>query len=340
MSYSTPSQVVARQLEYFEGKNLLIAGELEDTFATELCEVAASVSVFTTNLAFANKMDTFSQVTTYFGAEFPANKTIDMVLLYWPKAKAEAQYLLAMLMARCAENCEICVVGENRSGVKSIEKLFTDYGKVTKFDTARRCSFYWGQCTETPKPFSINDWFKSYPLEFGDTSLTIRALPGVFSQNELDVGSKLLLDNLPPLKGKTLDFGCGAGVIGAVIKSRYPEASVTMVDISALAVESAKETFRFNDLNGDVVASDVYSKVTEKYDNIISNPPFHAGLKTYYAATETFIKKAPSKLTHRGKLMIVANSFLRYPPLIEEAFGTCEVLDKTSKFAIYSADKH
>ncbi|MFD2179938.1 16S rRNA (guanine(1207)-N(2))-methyltransferase RsmC [Veronia pacifica] len=339
MSYSTPSQVVARQLDYFEGKHVLLAGELEDTFATELCDTAASVSVFTTNLAFANKMASYSAVNTYFGAEYPENKNIDLVLLYWPKAKAEAEYLLAMLMDRCASHCEICVVGENRSGVKSIEKMFAPYGKVTKFDSARRCSFYWGQCQQVPNPFSKQDWFKSYPLSLGETSLTIRALPGVFSQNELDVGSRLLLDNLPKIKGKVLDFGCGAGVIGAVIKSRFADADIHMVDVSALAVASAEETLRFNEIDGTVSASDVYSSVSDSFDFIVSNPPFHAGLKTYYAATETFIKDAPSYLTTKGQITIVANSFLRYPPLIEAALGECNVTAKTSKFAIYQAQK-
>ena len=36
--------------------------------------------------------------------------------------------LLAMLMAKLGVNTEIVVVGENRSGVKSIEKMFKEYG--------------------------------------------------------------------------------------------------------------------------------------------------------------------------------------------------------------------
>lgn len=47
-----------------------------------------------------------------------------MILLYWPKAKAEAEFLLAMLLAKLGPQTEIVVVGENRSGVKSIEKMF------------------------------------------------------------------------------------------------------------------------------------------------------------------------------------------------------------------------
>lgn len=340
MPYTAPSQIAARQLAYFEGKHVLLAGELEDTFATELLGVAESVGIFTTNLAYANQMRRFDSIDVQFGEVYQAAPHIDMVMLYWPKAKAEAEFLLAMLMAALGKGTEVVVVGENRSGVKSIEKAFAPYGKVTKFDSARRCSFYWGQCDNEPAPFSLNDWYKSYPLNLGEQSLTIRSLPGVFSHGELDAGTQLLLNTLPALTGSVLDFGCGAGVIGAAIKQRYPATQITLVDISALAVASARETLRFNDLDGEVFASDVYSEIDGQFNNIVSNPPFHAGLKTHYAATETFLSKAPVHLHAQGQLMIVANSFLRYPPFIESAFGHCNTPAKNNKFAIYHAVKN
>ncbi|MDF2186456.1 16S rRNA (guanine(1207)-N(2))-methyltransferase RsmC [Grimontia hollisae] len=340
MPYTAPSQIAARQLAYFEGKHVLLAGELEDTFATELLGTAESVSIFTTNLAYANQMRRFDGIAVQFGEVYQALPHADMVMLYWPKAKAEAEFLLAMLMAALGKGTEIVVVGENRSGVKSIEKIFAPYGKVTKFDSARRCSFYWGQCDNEPAPFSLDDWYKSYPLNVGEQSLTVRSLPGVFSHGELDEGTQLLLNTLPTLTGSVLDFGCGAGVIGAVIKQRYPETHITLVDISALAVASARETLRFNHLDGEVFASDVYSDINTPFNNIVSNPPFHAGLKTHYAATETFLSEAPAHLHPQGQLMIVANRFLRYPPFIESAFGHCHTPAKNHKFTIYHAVKN
>jgi 16S rRNA (guanine1207-N2)-methyltransferase len=47
--------------------------------------------------------------------------------------------------------------------------------------------------------------------------LTICALPGVFSQNHLDVGTAVLLPYLNQVKsGRIADFGCGAGIISAI----------------------------------------------------------------------------------------------------------------------------
>ncbi|QXO17841.1 MULTISPECIES: 16S rRNA (guanine(1207)-N(2))-methyltransferase RsmC [Vibrio] len=338
-NYTAPSQIAERQLAYFAGKKVLVAGEAEDLFPLQLAKHCESVAVFTTHYGFHRQLQQHQGVTSYFGAELTDNLVADMILLYWPKAKQEAEYLLAMLMAKFGTGTEIVVVGENRSGVKSIEKMFAAYGPINKYDSARRCSFYWGQCTEQPAPFTLEQWFKSYQVEYQQHSLTIRSLPGVFSHGEFDIGSRLLLDSLPPLRGKVLDFGCGAGVLGSVMATLNPGIELEMCDISALAIRSSQATLAANHLSGRVFASDVYSDSARDYDFIVTNPPFHSGLDTSYSATETLLAKAPAHLKNRGELLVVANSFLKYPPIIEQAFGQCETVNKTNKFTIYQAKK-
>lgn len=339
MSYSAASQVVARQLEFFDNRKVLVAGELSDDYPAALVNIAQSVAVFTTNYGYHRQMNRHQKVQSYFGAELTDDLDIDMILLYWPKAKAEADFLLSMLLPKFGTDMEVCIVGENRSGVRSAEKMFRDYGPLTKYDSARRCSFYWGRCDQPAKPFNLADWFRNYPLTVAGTEITIRSLPGVFSHGEFDKGSELLLDNLPSLSGKVLDFGCGAGVIGAVMKANNPSIDLELCDISALAIASAQETFRINNLSAKFTATDVYAELPGSYNYLISNPPFHAGLKTFYAATEDFIAQAPQHLESDGELIIVANSFLQYPPLIEASLGECRTTARTNKFNIYAAKK-
>ncbi|WP_372383850.1 16S rRNA (guanine(1207)-N(2))-methyltransferase RsmC [Vibrio sp. BS-M-Sm-2] len=338
-AYIAPSQIAQRQLAYFEGKHVLVAGEAEDLFPVELAKHCESVSVFTSNYSYYRQLEGCNTIQRFYGAEFTEETKADLVMLYWPKAKAEAEFLLAMLFAKLGKDTEIVVVGENRSGVKSIEKMFTPYGKVVKYDSARRCSFYWGQCFEQPQAFNLKDWFKTYTVNIDEQPLTVKSLPGVFSHGQFDVGSQLLLDTLPKLKGKVLDFGCGAGVLGAVMASRNPDIELEMCDISAFAVASSQATLEANGLTGKVFASDVYSDTAEDYQFIISNPPFHSGLDTSYSATETLLAQAPKHLKRSGEMIIVANSFLKYIPIIEQAFGKCATLNKTTKFAIYHASK-
>ncbi|MCQ8868884.1 16S rRNA (guanine(1207)-N(2))-methyltransferase RsmC [Vibrio splendidus] len=338
-AYIAPSQIAQRQLAYFEGKHILVAGEAEDLFPVELAKHCESVTVFTSNYSYYRQLEGCNTIQRFYGAEFTEETKADLVMLYWPKAKAEAEFLLAMLFAKLGKDTEIVVVGENRSGVKSIEKMFAPYGKVVKYDSARRCSFYWGQCFDQPQAFNLQDWFKTYTVNIDEQSLTVKSLPGVFSHGQFDVGSQLLLDTLPKLKGKVLDFGCGAGVLGAVMASRHPDIELEMCDISAFAVASSQATLEANGLTGNVFASDVYSDTSKDYQFIISNPPFHSGLDTSYSATETLLAQAPKHLKRSGEMIIVANSFLKYVPIIEQAFGKCATLNKTTKFAIYHANK-
>ncbi|MCY9870227.1 16S rRNA (guanine(1207)-N(2))-methyltransferase RsmC [Vibrio barjaei] len=338
-TYIAPSQIAERQLEYFAQKRVLVIGEIEDQFPIELSKHCDKVTVFTSNYITYRLLSSSSKITTLFGASLSSDIDADMILLYWPKAKAEAQMLLEMALAKLGNDTEIAVVGENRSGVKSIEKMFKPYGPMNKYDSARRCSFYWGMCQSAPESFELENWFKSYQVELNGLPITVKSLPGVFSHGEFDSGSQLLLSNLPELKGKVLDFGCGAGVIGAYMGLKYNNIELNMCDINAFAIESSKQTLLANNLKGQVFASDVYSDVPPGLDFIISNPPFHAGLDTSYSATETLLSDAPNYMNSNGQLMIVANSFLKYPPIIEQQFGHCHTVDKNRKFAIYHATK-
>jgi 16S rRNA (guanine1207-N2)-methyltransferase len=339
-SLTAPSQIAERQFAYFEGKKVLVAGEVEDTFPQLLEQHCAKVSVFTTHYGYYSTLKNHPTIQCVFSEQLDQECDTNLVLLYWPKAKQEAEYLLAMLMAKFGVDTEIIVVGENRSGVKSIEKMFKPYGVIKKYDSARRCSFYWGQCTQSPAQFNLQEWFKTYSLEVSGDNIVIKTLPGVFSHGELDIGSCLLLDTLPKLRGKVLDVGCGAGVIGTVIAKRSPTIELSLCDVSALAIASTKATLDANDIRAKVFPTDVYSGVMDKYDIIVSNPPFHSGIDTHYDSTERLLAQAPQHLANSGQLYIVANNFLKYPPIIEANFGNCNVEAKTNKFSIYFAKKN
>ncbi|MBS7676150.1 methyltransferase, partial [Vibrio cholerae] len=84
--------------------------------------------------------------------------------------------------------------------------------------------------------------------------LKVVSLPGVFSHGRLDRGTELLLEHLDKLpSGNLLDFGCGAGVLGAAVKRRYPHNTVTMLDVDAFAAASSRLTLAANGLEAEVL---------------------------------------------------------------------------------------
>jgi len=73
---------------------------------------------------------------------------------------------------------------------------------------------------------------------------------------------------------KIIDLGCGSGAIGITLNKKIDNAKVTLLDISHDALLVAKENA--TSLNADVsfIESDMWDKVEDKYDVIISNPPY------------------------------------------------------------------
>ncbi|BET95626.1 16S rRNA (guanine(1207)-N(2))-methyltransferase RsmC [Xenorhabdus taiwanensis] len=336
MSVLTPaSEVILRHHEQFRSRHLLFAGDLQDNLATEI--EAASVRVHTNQYHHWQSLIRQLGDNTWFGlvADSAFIRGCDTLIYYWPKSKQEARFQLRSLFSILPSGTDIFIVGENRSGVRSIDKLMEGIATFRKIDTARRCSLFYGQLKDQVQ-FDQNNWWNSYQV--GD--VTVNTLPGVFSQDDLDIGSRLLLSTFDaPIAGSLLDMACGAGVLASVLGKKNPDLSLTLSDVNAAAIVSSKATLQANKLKGNVVTSNVYSAIEEKFDWIISNPPFHDGLKTNLAAAEDMIRMAPNYLKSGGKLRIVANAFLPYPNLLDKTFGRHEVIAQTGKFKVYQATK-
>ena len=336
-SATTPaSQVIERHLEEFTDSKVLFAGDLQDDFPAYL--TAKAVKVHTTQFHYYQGLHKKLGENIRFGLLPVADlfNDTDTLIYYWPKSKAEAQFQLSALLNQLSKGSRVFIVGENRSGVRSVETMLADFGRIQKVDTARRCSLYHFEA-ESRLAFDLKEWWQTYQID----DVTIKSLPGVFSAQHLDVGSELLLSALQEkpeiIRGQILDLGCGAGVLASVIGTARQDVTLTLTDVSAAALAASEATLKANGLTGSIIASDVFSHVEGKFDLIISNPPFHDGRETNYTAVESLIRDAKKHLTINGKICLVANSFLPYPDLLDRAFGRHQVLVQTNKFKVYLA---
>ena len=73
---------------------------------------------------------------------------------------------------------------------------------------------------------------------------------------------------------KVLDIGTGSGAIALALAKNRPDWSVTAADISQDALELASENARNQNLNIFFKKSDCFAEISEKYDIIVSNPPY------------------------------------------------------------------
>lgn len=85
---------------------------------------------------------------------------------------------------------------------------------------------------------------------------------------------ELILTENPEENLKILDIGTGSGAIALGLAKNRLGWSVTAADISQEALELASENARNQNLNIFFKKSDCFAEISEKYDIIVSNPPY------------------------------------------------------------------
>lgn len=84
------------------------------------------------------------------------------------------------------------------------------------------------------------------------------------------------LTNIYKKDGRVLDIGCGTGVIGLLLKDRFPLIQVDAIDINSVAVELTRINFKnFGSSELNVFNENAEKIDFSKYDFIVSNPPFY-----------------------------------------------------------------
>ena len=166
---------------------------------------------------------------------------------------------------------------------------------------------------------------------------------GVFSKDEVDYGTKVLLDTLyerKELGHSLLDLGCGYGPVGITLKTCFPDKAITMVDVNPRACELAKDNAKLNHVDVEIKISDVYQGITgNTFSDIITNPPIRAGKVVIYQMFDG----AYEHLEEGGSLWVVirkqqgAESAKKH---IASLFGNCDVIKKQKGYFILKAIKN
>ncbi|MGE1156676.1 methyltransferase [Pseudomonas kitaguniensis] len=327
------SEVLLRQADLFQG-NVLLAGLPADDLLGRL----PNAHGWSWHAGDQAALDARFAERSQFGVNVP-ERAFDAVVIFLPKSKDLTDYLLNALAARLP-GAELYLVGEKKSGIESAAKQMSPFGKPRKLDNARHCQLWQITVANAPQAVELESLAQVFEVPLADGPLKVVSLPGVFSHGRLDRGTALLLEHLDKLpSGHLLDFGCGAGVLGAAVKRRYPHNTVTMLDVDAFAAASSRLTLAANGLEAEVLTGDGIDAAPMGLNAILSNPPFHVGVHTDYLATENLLRKASKHLAKGGELRLVANSFLKYQPLIEEHLGVCAVKAQGQGFRIYRAKR-
>ncbi|MDP8775334.1 23S rRNA (guanine(1835)-N(2))-methyltransferase RlmG [Serratia marcescens] len=273
-------------------------------------------------------------------AELPAAPAV--VLIRVPKALALLEQQLRALRHVVTEDTLIVAGAKARDVHTSTMQLFEKVLGPTRTSLAwKKARLIFCQAADIVPPAAaeITDW------TLDGTDWLIHNHANVFSRGSLDIGARLFMDHLPRgLNGHIVDLGCGNGVIGLTALAQNPEAQVTFVDESYMAVASSELNVEHNlpqelDRCQFEVNNALAGIERESVQAVLCNPPFHQQHAiTDHTAWQMFCD-AKRCLQVGGELRIVGNRHLDYHQKLKRLFGNCTLVASNKKFVILRAVK-
>ena len=337
------SQLVLRNFARLRASDILLFDPPPDSLFRELAEAGFGVSLWCQDYADCHWLRD-QQAQVEFGV-LPAVESVPkQVILFQPKEKDRLDLLLHFLAQSVPADGCIWLVGENRAGIKSAgRRLDNFYSSTSRLDAARHCVLFSAQQASHPAPFRLSDYRQNWLLASPSGDLRMVSLPGTFAHGRMDAGTGFLLRVVQSLEpenrpaGSVLDFGCGNGIIGIYLLHNNPSLNVTLLDNSALSLEAARLSLLANSLSARLLPSDGLRSVTQRFDWLVSNPPFHRGVAARYDTAQQFFAAAPGALTRNGRMLIVCNQHLPYETWLSEHFAKVELLEKQNRFKVLQA---
>lgn len=267
----------------------------------------------------------------------------DLVLIKVPKSLAMLEDQLYRLRPHLHEGSVILAAGMAKSIHTSTLKLFEKLIGTTRTSLARKkARLILPQPDLTLQPGS-SPYPSYYTLE--GTGYRISNHAGVFSRESLDIGTRFFLEHLPsnPHWNQIVDLGCGNGLVGLIAAERNPQAALSFVDESFMAVASARENFTraFGDQReARFMATDCLAGIPRNSaDLILNNPPFHQqNVVGTHIALQMF-RESKAALRNGGELWVIGNRHLGYHLQLKKLFGNCDTVASNQKFVILRARK-
>ena len=267
-----------------------------------------------------------------------------LVLVLPPRQRDEARALFAQALQRCAPGGIVVACIANDEGAKSGEG---DFKRLCGLDgnlTKHHCRVFWSRRDDARIDAALLAQWSTLDAERPILDGRFISRPGVFAWDRIDPASQLLAEHLPAdLRGRAADLGAGYGYLSVELLQRCPgiasldvyEAEARALDLAKrnLAAAAARLPLRF-------LWQDVALGLSEQYDVIVTNPPFHAQQGAARPDIgRAFIAAAAAALVPGGRLWLVANRNLPYELELDANFGSVRIVTQQQGFKIIEAIK-
>ena len=260
--------------------------------------------------------------------------SLDAAVVLAPPGTVERRYVLAQILRALGPGGRMIALAPKDRGGTRLAKELTTFGCAAA-DQPRR---HHRICrTDRPsEPAGIDEAIDAGGPRHVD-NLALCTQPGIFSWDRLDPGTSLLLGNLPSLKGRGADLGCGLGILARAVLASEAVTGMTLVEIDRRAVEMARRNVA--DPRATILWADIRTPgiVPDKLDFVVMNPPFHEGGAEDQALGRAFVARAAEVLRPGGTLWLVANAHLPYEAPLQAAFRNVAVTVQANGYRVYEA---
>jgi 16S rRNA (guanine1207-N2)-methyltransferase len=267
-----------------------------------------------------------------------------LVLLLPPRQRDEARALFAQALSRVRPGGLVVASMANDAGAKSGEADLARIAGPVASRSKHKCRVFWAVAGGDGGDRALAAQWRTLdaPRPVLDGRFTSR--PGVFAWDRVDIASALLAEHLPgDLQGRAADLGAGYGYLSAELLQRCP--GITALDVYE-AEARALDLARIN-LAGfasrvalDFRWHDVTAGLPDRYDAIVTNPPFHAQAGgTRPDIGRAFLAAAADALDPGGRLWLVANRHLPYESVLDARFGSMRLVAQRDGFKVVEAVK-
>lgn len=267
-----------------------------------------------------------------------------LVLVLPPRQRDEARALFTQALQRCAPGGIVVACIANDEGAKSGEG---DFKRLCGLDgnlTKHHCRVFWSRRDDARIDAALLAEWSTLDAVRPILGGRFVSRPGVFAWDRIDPASQLLAEHLPAdLRGRAADLGAGYGYLSTELLQRCPGiASLDVYEAEARALDLAKRNL------ADAAArlplrflwQDVSLGLSEQYDVIVTNPPFHAQQGAARPDIgRAFIAAAAAALVPGGRLWLVANRNLPYELELDANFGSVRIVTQQQGFKIIEAIK-
>ncbi|HET9048795.1 MAG TPA: class I SAM-dependent methyltransferase [Chiayiivirga sp.] len=270
--------------------------------------------------------------------------TVSLILI--PPQRDEARALMARAVAATQVGGWVIAVAPKRAGGGTLEAELGQLLGGVQTLTKHRCRIVWGQVDPAHVNVELQSQWRELdaPRCLETDGETFWTRPGLFAWDRIDPASALLAAHLPAnLAGRAADLGAGWGYLSMQLLRRCPAIeAVHLFEANARAeVPSRRNLDAVLATRADAHAPwhwhDVTQGLPERFDVIVSNPPFHIGAREQVDLGRAFIRSARSALSASGEFWLVANRHLPYEAKLAEHFRQVDTMIQHEGFKVICA---